>query len=170
MHGAGNREKYKNIAKEGSYALLGREVTRDAQKHSVKAAQGVINRSVRIMVSTPLNQYFVTEHISNILAVKALATKADAGSSITNKEFKDHMEMYRKDPFVLQLGARYANDPVFRNQMNHQLSANSTGDPLLSAYNSIKNPPKPQINREAPQNVNNGPPSESAAGSGNAEY
>ena len=157
------------MANEGTFALLGREVDRDAQKHTVKSAQSVINRSVRTMVSSPLNQYFATEHISNILAAKAIAEKADAGTNITNKEFKDHMEMFRKDPFVLQLGARYANDPSFRRMVNHQLSTNNSGNALQQAYNSLKNPPKPHIERnpnvaqnnapqnQVQQNANNGP-------------
>ena len=151
-----NREKYKNITNEGSYALLGREVTRDSDKHTVKAAQGVINRSIRKMVSTPLNQFFAAEHISNILAAKAFAAQADAGTNITNKEFKDHMEMFRRDPFVLQLSSRYARDPEFRKKINHDLASNNSGNSLLDAYNDLKNPPKPEIQRnvqnEAPQN------------------
>lgn len=74
------REEYVHLASMGEAEDLGTDLLAAAKKHSARAAQWQVNRSIRELVSGPVNPYVAAENLANILAARELAVRGDAGN------------------------------------------------------------------------------------------
>ena len=134
------REALVRLSTEGRTEELGTELLTAARKHSARAAQWQVNRSVRALTSGPVNTYAAAENLANILAARALAAGGDAGEMLTNDAFRARAERLRADPAFQRLADRYSADPAFRREINRGLSADGKATALAEAYQKEKAP------------------------------
>ena len=134
------RENMAKLAAAGGSSKLGSDLMRAAREHMINSAQWQVNRSIRALTgSGPMNEYFTSLHLANVLAARELATGRDPGENITAGSFREHAEKLQEDPAFRQLAARYVHDPAFRRQMNRSLAADS-GQALTNALRREQEP------------------------------
>jgi hypothetical protein len=134
------REEYVHLASMGEAEDLGSDLLAAAKKHSARAAQWQVNRSIRELVSGPVNPYVAAENLANILAARELAVRGDAGESLTNGAFQARAEQLRADPSFQRLASRYSEDPSFRRRMNRELGEDNSATMLQEAYHRAAAP------------------------------
>ena len=134
------REEFIHLASMGESEELGTELVATARKHSARAAQWQVNRSIRALVSGPANTYTAAENLANILAARELAARGDAAEPLTNRAFLERAEQMRSAPAFQRLAARYSEDPTFRRQMNRELSEDGSGTALQTAFERFAAP------------------------------
>ena len=128
------REEFIHLASMGEAEELGTELVAAARKHSARAAQWQVNRSIRALVSGPTNTYTAAENLANILAAREMAARGDAAEPLTNRAFQERAEQLRMNPAFQRFAARYSEDPSFRRQMNRELSEDGSGAALQTEY------------------------------------
>ena len=155
------REEYVHLASMGEAEDLGTDLLAAAKKHSARAAQWQVNRSIRELVSGPVNPYVAAENLANILAARELAVRGDAGESLTNGAFQARAEQLRADPSFQRLASRYSEDPSFRRRMNRELGEDNSATMLQEAYHRAAAPGRerraeqqePQLERKPEEEV-----------------
>ncbi len=134
------RENMAKLAAAGGASKLGSDLMRSARVHMINSAQWQVNRSIRALTDGgPMNEYFTSRHLANVLAARELATSRDPGENITAGSFRERAEKLQEDPAFLQLAARYVHDPVFRRQMNRSLAVDN-GQALANALRREQEP------------------------------
>ena len=134
------RENMAKLAAAGGSSKLGVDLMRAAREHMIKSAEWQVNKSIRTLIGGgPMNEYFTTLHLANVLAARELASSRDPGENITVGSFREKAEKLQEDPAFRQLAARYVRDPGFRQQVNRNLAADS-GQSLTNALQREREP------------------------------
>ena len=127
-------KSYQAMASKGKYGEMGEHMLADARLHSIRTAQGQVNRSIRALTSGPVNQFFAAQHLANILAAREFAAQSPADQQITNGAFRARAEQLQEDPAFQRFAQRYATDPTYRDHTNQELIADSSATSLSLAF------------------------------------